>query len=58
MKALLQRLREPSSYAAIAAVLAMIGVNIDEGLWRDVVMAATGLAGILGVTLREKGLAA
>ncbi|MGH6954160.1 MAG: hypothetical protein ACREGL_08265 [Alphaproteobacteria bacterium] len=58
MKTLLQRLREPSSYAAIAAVLAMIGVNIDEGLWRDAVMAATGLAGILGVMLREKGLAA
>ncbi len=54
MSRLLDRLREPSSYAAVAAVLAMIGVNIDAELWQYVVGAASALAGIAGFFLGEK----
>ncbi len=54
MTKLLDRLKEPSSYAALAAVLAMIGVNIDAELWQYAVGAASALAGIAGFFLSEK----
>lgn len=53
---LVARLKEPSSYAALAAVLAMVGVNIDAELWQYVVGAVSALAGIAGFFLAEKGI--
>lgn len=55
MNKLLDRLKEPSSYAALAAVLAMVGVNIDAELWQYVVGAASAIAGIAGFFLGERG---
>ena len=55
MRKYLQRLKEPSSYAAIAAVLALAGVNIDTELWQYIVGAASALAGIAGFFIGEKG---
>lgn len=55
MRAFIDRLKEPSSYAALAAVLAMVGVNVDPGLWQYFVAALTGLAGIAGFFAKEKG---
>lgn len=55
MTAVFDRLREPSSYAALAGVLAMVGVNIDAELWQYVVGAASALAGIAGFFIGEKG---
>ena len=57
MSTLIARLREPSSYAALAAVLAAVGVNVEPGLWQAVVGAATGLSGLAGFFLAEKGAA-
>ena len=54
---LIDRFREPSSWASLAVLFTLVGLNIDEGLWRDVVMAGTGVAGILGFWLREKKVA-
>lgn len=55
MSAILDRFREPSSYAALAAILAMVGVNIDAELWQYIVGAATALTGIAGFFIGEKG---
>ena len=46
------RLKEPSTYAAMAAILAMFGVNIDGGSLQTVFSAAAGLAGIAGMVMR------
>lgn len=56
MSRILDRLKEPSSYAAVAAVLAMIGVNIDTELWQYIVGGASALAGMAGFFLGEKNL--
>ena len=54
MSKILARLKEPSSYAAVAAVLAMVGVNVDADLWKYVVGLATAIAGLAGFFLNEK----
>ena len=54
MNHLIARFREPSSYAALAAVLAMVGVMIPADLWQNIVMTACGIAGVMGFVLSEK----
>ena len=54
MSVLIERFKEPSSYSAIAAVLAMVGIIVPSDLWQSVVLAGCGVAGILGFWLREK----
>jgi len=54
MQALLDRLKEPSSYAALSALLLLVGINIDPGLWQYAVGALTALAGVVGFLLSEK----
>lgn len=54
MSKILARLKEPSSYAAVAAVLAMVDVNVDADLWKYVVGLATALTGLAGFFLNEK----
>ena len=49
------RLTEPSSWAAIAAVLAVVGFNVPDAIWQQIVMAGTGVAGLLGLLLKEPG---
>lgn len=45
------RLKEPSSYAAIASGLALIGVsNIDNG---QLVLIGGGVAAVLGIIIGE-----
>lgn len=51
---LIARLKEPSSWAAIAAGLAAFGFNIPSGLWQAVVGIGTGVAVFAGVLLGEK----
>ena len=48
---LLARLKEPSSWASIAAGLAAFGVAIPSGIWQAIVGVGTGVAVLLG----EKG---
>ena len=54
LKGLLSRFKEPSSYSAIAAVLAMCGVIIPSDLWQSIIMLGCGASGIAGFWLREK----
>jgi len=54
MTQLLSRLREPSTYAGLAAVLAAAGVNLDPSLFQALTLTATGIAGLVAVLLPEK----
>ena len=54
MQELMYRFKEPSSYSAIAAVLAMIGVAIPSDLWQSLVMIGCGIAGAAGFLIKEK----
>lgn len=54
MKHILARLKEPSSWAAIFAALAAVGLNLDPGLVQNITAAGAGLAGLLAFFLPEK----
>ena len=54
MSALIERFKEPSSYSAIAAVLAMVGIIVPSDLWQSVVLVGCGVAGVLGFWIKEK----
>ncbi len=51
------RLKEPSTWAAMAAGLAALGVNIPPGIWQGVVGVGTGIAMLAGILIAEKGSA-
>jgi hypothetical protein len=54
MNYVLGRLREPSTYAGLAAVLAAFNVNIDPGLWGTIVQVAIGLAGLVAAVVPDR----
>jgi len=51
---IITRFKEPSSYAALTGVLAMVGVIIPNDLWQSVVMVCCGLSGVIGFFMKEK----
>jgi len=53
MNHLISRFKEPSSYAALAGVLAMVGIAIPVELWQNIVMLACGTAGVAGFFMSE-----
>ena len=56
---IISRLREPSTWAALAAsgVLSFVSLDPASDMWRAVVTAGTAIAGLLAVVLKEKGAA-
>lgn len=59
MNYILGRLREPSTYAGIAAILAAFNITIDPGMWGTIVQVCIGLAGLVAAMVpdRSAGLA-
>lgn len=55
MQYILARLREPSTYAGLAAVLAAFGLSLDAGLVQSIALLGTGLAGVLAAFMPDKG---
>ena len=49
----LVRLQEPSTYASLAALSALAGLQIEPGIVQNITMAGAALAGIAGVALPE-----
>ena len=47
------RLREPSTYAGLAAVLAVAHLSTDPGLVHDITLIGTGLGGVIAFFLPE-----
>lgn len=42
----LSRLKEPSSWAAVSALLALSGVHVSDAVWQYVTTLGAGLAGL------------
>lgn len=58
MTDLIARFGEGSTYAALAALLAGLGLHLDPGIVQDLTLAGTGIAGLLGILLRDTGAVA
>ncbi|CAN1564077.1 hypothetical protein MCERH10_02812 [Caulobacteraceae bacterium] len=54
MKYILDRLKEPSSYAGLGALLALVGVNLDGQLLQAIAGVAAALAGLASIFIKEK----
>ena len=54
MDKIIERFKEPSSYAALSGVLAMAGVIIPKDLWQNVALIGCGLCGAVGFFKGEK----
>ena len=48
------RLKEPSSYSAIAAVCAMGGIIVPNSTWQMLCLIGCGIAGAAGFWMSEK----
>jgi hypothetical protein len=48
------RLREPSSYAGLAAVLAVAHLSTDPGLIHSLTLIGTGIGGVISFVLPEQ----
>jgi hypothetical protein len=55
MKYLIARLREPSTYAGLAALLASFGLSLDAGLVQSIALLGTGLAGVVAAFMPDRG---
>lgn len=55
LKELVNRLKEPSSWAAIASAMLALGLSVDPGLWQHLALAGTGVSGLVAFFMREKG---
>jgi hypothetical protein len=54
MSYIINRLKEPSTYAGLAALLAAFGLNVEPGILQAIVAMATGLAGLASILVGEK----
>ena len=43
-----------SPYPGVAAVMAGLGVQLDPGLWQNLVAVATALAGLAAYLIRDR----
>jgi|TARA_R100001082_G_scaffold93021_1_gene59760 uncharacterized membrane protein YccC len=48
------RLKEPSSYSGIAAILAMCGIIVPNSTWQMLCLIGCGIAGAAGFWMSEK----
>jgi len=53
MKTLLKRLQEPSTYAGLAALLGLVGVNLPDAKFQAITHAVAAIAGALAIFLGE-----
>jgi uncharacterized membrane protein len=53
---LLARFSEPSSYAGLGAVLALVGWNLPDPVLAQLVQALAALCALLAFLLKERGL--
>ncbi len=51
---ILARFKEPSSWSALAALLAIFGVNVAPETWQAIVALGGGIAALAGVLLPER----
>lgn len=54
MQYILDRLKEPSSYAGLGALLALVGVHLDGQLLQAIATVAAALAGLASFFIKER----
>lgn len=47
------RFKEPSSWAGLAGLVALLGISVDPGLMQSAAMVGAGLAGIAAILIPE-----
>ena len=55
LKMLLQRLKEPSSMAGLAGLLAAVGISLPGDMVTEITVVVGGLAAIASMFIPEKG---
>jgi len=53
MKIIANRLKEPSTWAALFTALAALGVSLDPGMIQNITAAGAGVAGLLAFFMPE-----
>jgi len=53
---MIDRLKEPSTWAGLAAMIGTFGVQMPDDLIKYAVMALAGIAGVVSFFLKEKGV--
>lgn len=54
MLAILNRFKEPSSWAAIMGLLTSLGIQLPDGLAEHITYILAGVAGVIAILLPEK----
>lgn len=54
-KQIIERLKEPSTYAGLGILLGLVGVQIAPETWALTVQAVTSVFALLAVILKEDG---
>jgi hypothetical protein len=54
MRYIVDRLKEPSSYAGLGALLMLVGINLDGQLLQAIAGVAAALAGLASIFIKEK----
>ena len=55
IRILLARLREPSTLAGLAGLLAAVGISIPGEMLTQITVVVGGVAGIASMMMKEKG---
>jgi len=55
MQMIFARLREPSTYAGLAVLLSLFGVQIAPEAMQAGIQAVSGLAGVAAIIVAERG---
>ena len=55
MDNILNRFKEPSSWASMAAIFALLGINMPESMMQNITQVGMGVAGILGFFMSDPG---
>jgi hypothetical protein len=51
---ILERMKEPSSWAGVASMIAMVWASMPEGFGKYLAMAGAGISGLISVIMAEK----
>jgi len=54
MNYLVDRLREPSSYAGLAALMGIFGLQVAPEAWTMVIQVLTGVAGLAAFFMKDR----
>ena len=54
MKYILDRLKEPSSWRGLVMIATAFGVSVNPELIDSIIVAGTGLAGVIGFVFKDK----